>query len=345
MPRKFRLLFLLPLATLLVSALAQAHHGVAGVGAAALDGPGAPVESASSAVLPAGKTLLYAKLDDARFKRGDGSDTEVDYNRYWMLGIGHGVTSWFSAYLFAPYNRKADTDEPPGAATPKFDTKGWADVSVMGQIGFKHEPGQGLKPIPAQESLDDQEDWHFTVFAGASIPTGNPNLKNGAGDIDPGKSTSFGKPAYSVGLTATKQLARTLTFNLEASTIRFRTHRYEPDTANPAGLTVKFGTENRLNGSLSYRMHANPDSRLRIDGVIEAQYLGLARDVENGVAAAATGGKIVYLVPGVRIYKDNMSFAIGIKKPAWTRLNESGQQQGAEGKEKYRLILSASVLF
>jgi len=40
-----------------------------------------------------------------------------------------------------------------------------------------------------------------------------------------------------------------------------------------------------------------------------------------------------------------MSLAIGLKKPAWTRLNESERQQGAEGKEKYRVIVSASVLF
>lgn len=331
---------------LLAAALpAHAHHGVAGVGAAALEGPGSPVESASSAVLPVGKTLLYGKLDDARFKRGDGTDTEVDYNKYWMLGVGHGFTSWFSAYLFAPYNQKADTSEPAGFTTPKFDTKGWADLTVMGQVGFKYDPAQGFRLVPAQESLDDQEDWHFTVFAGTSIPTGNPNLKNSAGDIDPGKSTSFGKPSHSLGLTATKQLTRNLTFNLEASTIRFREHRYDPDMTNPTGLRVKFGTENRLNGSLNYRMFGNPDQRLRIDGVIEAQYLSLGRDIEDGVGANATGGKILYLVPGVRIYKDNMSFAFGIKKPAWTKLNESSQQQGAEGKEKYRLIFSASILF
>jgi hypothetical protein len=332
-------------AVLLSPTLALAHHGVAGVGAAALEGPGAPVESGSSAVLPGGKTLLYAKLDDARFKRGDGTDTEVNYNQYWMLGVGHGVTPWFSAYVFAPYNKKVDNSEPAGAATPKFDTKGWADLSVMGQVGFKYEPGQGFKLVPASESLDDQEDWHFTVSAGTSFPTGNPNLKNRLGDIDAGKSTSFGEHSYSLGFTATKQLTRDLTFNLEASTIRFRTHRYDPDTSNPAGQTVKFGTENRLNGSLSYRMIVNPDQRFRADGVIEAQYLTIGRDIENGVGAQATGGRILYLVPGVRLYKDNMSFAFGYKKAAWTNLNESSQQQGSEGKEKYRLIFSGSVLF
>lgn len=311
---------------------ALAHHGVAGVGAAALEGPGAPVESGSSAVLPEGKTLVYAKLDHARFKTydADPANPEGDRSQFWMLGLGHGFTPWFSAYVFAPYNVKKD--EAGG-----LDSKGWADLSVMGQIGFKYDGG--LKRVPANESLDDMEDWHFTLFGGGTLPTGDANHRLSDGSIDPGKSLGFGKPSYSFGLIATKQLGRDLTFNLEASTIRFQEYTYDD------GNKVKFGSEDRLNGSLAWRAFTNPDSRLRVDGVLEVQYLSLGRDVENGVGAEATGGRIAYLVPGVRLYKDNMSFAIGFKKPAWTRLNESDLQQGAEGKEKYRLIVSASMLF
>ena len=311
---------------------AHAHHGVAGVGAAAVEGPGAPVESASSAVLPEGKTLLYAKLDHARFKTydPDPATPESHHADYWMMGVGHGFTPWFSAYIFAPYHAKLDE-------TGGLDSKGWADISVMGQVGFKYDGG--LKLIPKSESLDDMEDWHFTVFGGGTLPTGNANHRLADGSIDPGKAHGFGKNSWSLGVTATKQLTRDLTFNLEASTIRFREYRYHD------GNQVKFGTENRLNLSLAQRLHTNPDSRFRVDGVLEAQYLGLGRDIENGVGAQATGGRMVYLVPGVRLYKDNMSFAFGFKKPVWTHLNESGLQQGAEGKEKYRLIFSASMMF
>ncbi len=309
---------------------AHAHHGVAGVGAAALEGPGAPVESASSAVLPAGKTLVYGKLDHVKFKTYDPDAAEADLSRFWMLGIGHGVTSWFSAYLFAPYHVKKD--EPGG-----FESKGWADVSVMGQIGFTYD--DGLRLVPANESLDDLEDWHFTVFAGSTLPTGRANHRLSDGSIDPGMSLGFGKPAPTFGITATKQLSRDLTFNLEVSWLRFREFTYAD------GNRVRFGAENRANGSLAWRLHTNPDSRFRADGVLEAQYLRLGRDVENGEAAEATGGRILYLVPGMRLYKDNLSFAFGIKKPVWTRLNEGSLQQGAEGREKYRLIFSASMLF
>lgn len=319
-------------AALLAPTFALAHHGVAGVGAAALEGPGAPVESASSAVLPVGKTLLYVKLDHAKFKTYDSApaNPESDYANYWMVGLGHGFTPWFSAYLFAPYHAKID--EPGG-----LDSKGWADLSVMGQIGFKYDGA--LKLVPANESLDDLEDWHFTVFGGGTLPTGNANHRLADGTIDPGKAHGFGKNSWSFGVTATKQFARDLTFNLEASTIRFREYRYND------GNTMKFGTENRLNLGLAQRLHANPDSRFRLDGVLEAQYLALGRDIENGAPAIATGGKVLYLVPGLRLYKDSLSLAVGLKKPVWTKLNESSDQQGAEGKEKYRLIFSASMLF
>ncbi|MBS1187151.1 MAG: hypothetical protein H6R04_1169 [Burkholderiaceae bacterium] len=328
---------------LFVAPAAYAHHGVAGVGAAALEGPGAPVESASSAVLPEGKVLLYAKLDHARFKSVNPSDTQVNYNQFWMAGVGYGFTPWFSAYAFAPYNRKIDTAEPAGAATPKFNTSGLADMSLMGQIGFKYD--KGFRLVPANESLDDLEDWHFTVYGGGSLPSGNPNLKNREGNIDPGKSTSFGKPDWSVGFTATKMLSSNLTFNTELSTIRFLKYRYRADTAHPNGFDAQFGAEDRLNLGLAYRVYTNPAQKLRVDFSLETQFLKIARDRENGIGQEATGGKILYLLPGIRVYKDNMSFAFGVKKVAWKRLNEDALQQGSEGKEKYRLILSASGIF
>jgi len=47
----------------------------------------------------------------------------------------------------------------------------------------------------------------------------------------------------------------------------------------------------------------------------------------------------------MRAYWHNAGFTLGITKPVWTRLNESNTQQGAEGKEKYRLIFSTSLMF
>ncbi|HJV93131.1 MAG TPA: hypothetical protein VJ572_06600, partial [Azonexus sp.] len=237
-----------------------AHHGVAGVGAAALNGPGAPIEAASSATLPEGKTLALLKIDDAQYKTYDWAAPNAKYSRFWMVGAGVGVTPWFSAYIFAPYHDKVD--EAGG-----FTTRGWADVSVMGQLGFKYD--NGFRLIPANESLDDLEDWHFSLLAGASLPTGEPNRRDRNGDIDPSKSTGFGKPSFNFGLTASKMLTERLTFNLEASTIRFQEYRYTD------GNRLRFGAENRLNAAFAWRGYTNADLKFRLDPVFELQYLDI----------------------------------------------------------------------
>lgn len=316
----------------LLPATVNAHHGVAGLGAAGLQGPGAPIETATSATLPQDTTLLYLKLDHAKFKRFTAvEDGEGDYSQFWMLGLGHGFTPWFSGYVFLPYNVKVD--EGPDA----FNTRGFADVSLFGQIGFTYD--NGFKRVPANESLDDMEDWHFSIFGGSSIPTANPDVRDPAGNIDPGKSMGFGKPSYTLGITATKLLSPRWTSHIEVSGLWFQEHEYAD------GNRTEFGDEQRVNTGMVYRMFTNLDRRVRVDFSLEAQYLGLGRDRTNGVDQVATGGKVVYLLPGVRVYKDRYSFALGVKKPVARRLNENDQQQGAEGKEDYRFIFSASALF
>lgn len=330
LPRSARVLTTLIAGAALAATPAMAHHGVASLGAAALEGPGAPIESATSATLPTGRHLLYLKVDHARYERATrAADGEADYAQFWLLGVGRGFTPWFSGYVFLPYHAKID--ERDG-----FDTRGFADLSVFGQFGFKYD--DGFQRLPASESLDDLEDWRFTLFGGASAPTGDPNLRDRNGNIDPGKSTGFGKPSLTLGLTATKLLAPHLTFNAELSYLRFLEYEYDD------GNRTQFGDERRVNIGLIYRAFAQPARKLRLDASFEMLYLGLGRDRTNGTGDVATGGQILYALPGMRLYYDNMSLAIGIKKPIASNLNEAGQQQGAEGKEDYRLLISASLL-
>ena len=318
----------------LLSSAAQAHHGVATLGAIGLEGPGAPVETSSSATLPQGSWLLSVKVDHAESKKGitppPDDNAEGDFNQYWMLGVGYGFSPWFSGYLVQPYNIKKD--EPDGQ-----DSRGFTDLSVMGVIGFKYD--ERFMLVPANESLDDLMDWHFTLHGGISLPSGDANHRLNDGSIDPGKSLGFGKSSFSYGLTATRQFSENATAVFEAGQIRFQTYEYDNMDR------VKFGTETRLNAALAYRLMTNSETRFRLDGNAELNFLRLGRDVENGFGASATGGDMLYGVIGARLYKDNMSLGLALKKPIWTDLNESSEQQGAEGKEKYRFIASFSALF
>ena len=308
-----------------------AHHGVAGLGVAGIRGPGAPIETATSATLPARKLLLYLKLDRAQYAKFnmDPTEPEADYANYWIGGLGYGFTSWLSGYFFFPYNEKVD--EPGG-----FDTSGFADVGFYLQLGVTWS--EGLHLIPETESLDDLEDWHFTFFGGATAPTGDANLRDDDGNIDPGKSTGFGAPSYALGLTATKMYFERLTLNLELSRNAFIENTYDD------GNRTRFGTEYRVNTALVYRVFTDLDRKLRLDFAFEPQYLNLGRDETNGVGEPATGGQMLYLLPGARFYWKQLSIGLGFKVPVWTDLNEESQQQGGEGTEDYRFIFTFTAL-
>lgn len=330
-------LLLAPLISM-ASPLALAHHGVASLGAAGLEGPGAPIETSSSATLPEGKWLGLIKLDYAKFKTYDPLTVETDYNAYWMAGMGYGFKSWLSGYAFQPYNVKVD--QPGG-----LDSRGPTDLSLALVLGFKYD--DAFMRVPANESLDDLRDWHFTINLGMSLPTGDANHRLDDASIDPGKSLGFGKSSFNFGLTATRQFSDNDTAVFELNQIRFQKYHYEPDVAggNPSGISVRFGSETRANAAWSRRLLSNPETRFRLDGNLELNFLNLGRDVEDSLPAPAGGGNMLYGVLGLRFYKGSTSVGVALKKPIWTRLNEESQQQGSEGKEKYRFITTFSAMF
>jgi hypothetical protein len=310
---------------------ALAHHGVATLGAAGLEGPGAPLETSSSATLPRGGILGYYKLDYARFERYDSRiDDESTYSSFSIFGLGYGIRSWLSAYVFLPYNRKRVEDG-------STDSSGFADMALNAVLGFKYDDGLGL--VPESESLDDLEDWHFTVYGGLTLPTGDPDTRTRNDEIDPGMSLGFGKPVFGAGLTATKLFRERFTWVGETSFLYFQEYKYHD------GNRTRFGSEFRLNSALTYRLLTIPRWKLRLDAQLEANYLRLGRDKSNGSGERATGGHILYLLPGFRAYWRNTSLGIGVKLPTWTNLNEESEQQGAEGREDYRLICTLSVVF
>lgn len=319
------------MAALLAPVTAMGHHGVATTGTAGLEGPGAPVETSSSQTLPEGKSLAYLKLDQVEYETFTSTrDEEMESASFWLYGVGHGFTPALSGYAFLPRHDKVKEDN-------SYNTTGVADVSLMVVYGFKYD--DGLQSVPENESLADREDWHFTVYGGATLPTGDPNTRDADGNIDPGMSLGFGEPSYNAGLTATRQFSPNWTWVGETSYIYFREHRYAD------GQQVQFGDEWRVNSALSARMLTRPESGLRVDANLEAQYLALGRDRVDGQGETATGGDMAYIMPGIRATSGRVSAGLGIKTPVWTELNEEGQQQGGEGKEDYRVLFTVSALF
>ncbi len=326
---KHHLLLVVFLAAL--PATAVAHHGVASLGVAGLEGPGAPVESASSATLPDGAWLFSLKLDYPLFEvYTPERDDESVSNAFWIYGVGQGLTPAWSIYAFVPYTVKKSEDNG-------FNSAGFADIALMAVLGWKLDDGPRL--VPAGESLDDLEDWHFTFYGGATLPTGQENLRDADGGIDPGRSLGFGRPSFMAGWTTTKTVGTRSTLVADVSWIGFQKNEYDD------GQQVKFGTEWRLNTAWTLRVLTDAKRKLRLDTSLEANGLALSRDEVNGVGEEATGGRIIYALPGLRAYIGSSSLGLGWKQPIWTDLNEESLQQGAEGTEKGRFVATWSTLF
>ena len=80
--------------------------------------------------LPAGGVLVFLKLDQARFETyTPARDDEADVNRFWLYGVGYGLTPWLSLYGVLPYNVKVAEDNG-------FNSAGFADPSLLGVVGL-----------------------------------------------------------------------------------------------------------------------------------------------------------------------------------------------------------------
>jgi hypothetical protein len=274
---------------------------------------------------------VSTKLDFARFELKTAErDDEGRSNAFWLFGVGWGFTDWLSGYVFVPFTAKVVEDN-------SYNTAGFTDVSVLVQAGFKWD--EGLRRIPPNESLDDLEDWHFTVYTGGTVPTGDEDVANADGDIDPGMALGFGTPSGMLGANVTKMLGRRSTAVLDVSGIGFLENEYAD------GTETRFGSELRVNLAWAQRLVTSAERRMRFDGILEANFLALGRDRTDGIDEEGTGGAMLYLQPGVRFYRESFSAAVGVKFPVWTDLHEEDLQQGAEGTEEARLQVTLSSLF
>ena len=326
--------FLSPRGPLVMTALlanawpAHAHHGVAAVSIAGPEGPGAAIDTTSAIPLSQRRLLVLLKTEYVPFEHRAFADPENKaYSSFNTLVVGYGVTSWLAAYVFQPFNSKSQ--DTVGTNT------GLGDTSFMLTLGLKYDAG--LKLLPEKESLDDLEDWHFLFSISSTLPVGNVGRKNSQGEyFAPDMQTGFGEPAPGIGLAVLKLLTPNLTFMAEANYQHFFPHRY-------AFTRYTFGGETRVNTAIAWRAVGN--TTFRLDVVGELNGLHLQRDQEENAggrteALTASGGAMVYVGGGVRLFWRSLSAVLGIKRAVLKSLNEAGDQQGSEGLELFRATAS-----
>lgn len=307
----------------LLAAPAWAHHGTAAVSAIGAEGPGAALDTTSPLPLGQGTFLVLGKTEYARFQQRAGLTDQKRYASFNTLAAGYGVTPWLSAFVFQPYNVKAQD----GVGT----NSGLGDTNLMLAASLKWD--DGLQPTPEKESLDDLADWHFGLWAACSLPVGPTTHRDDRGAFyAPDMQTGFRGPSPGAGISAMKQLSTDFTALGEVNYQHFLDQRY-----SEAGSRYQFGAETRANAALVYRLWASGANR--VDLAPELTLLDLQRDREDGVALQASGGNILYGQLGARVTLGSFSLGASVKGAVAKSLHEAADPQGSEGLEDLRAAL------
>lgn len=305
---------------------AAAHHG----GSSLSQGAGTPVETNSPLSLPQGTTIVFTRAELVSFKKfAKDEPNNTDSFNFFQLGVSYGLTDSLSITAILPYNEKNQDNNG--------SFRGIGDAKVFFNLGMNYSGDDGVQlngPDDVAVNLSESNKTYFGLYGGISAPTGQTNKDFGLG-IDRGLQPGFGSLAFTAGASVTKALSPKFTMAADVGYDIFTEHNGD-----------KFGNEFRVNLAGVYRLHSDDDAFVKqLDGVLELNYLQIARDQTAGVPDLGTGGKILYLSPGARFQVGDFNFATLIKFPVSSALNERGIQQGSEGLENYRLIFTASTAF
>lgn len=323
----YRFLFRVSLLLCLLQASSWAHHG----GASISQGPGTPIETNSPLTLPEGSTVIFTRMEYVPFRRFDFAEPNNTRDfQFYQFGVSHGLSDAVSATLILPYNIK--TQDNHGTF------QGLGDAKFLLNAGMNWDPVEGLRINTAEDvaiDIGESEKVYLGVYGGFTAPIGRDDLDKGMG-VDGGLQPGFGSPTFTLGVSAAKALSPNFSITADTSVEVF--------TAKDNG--DKFGNEFRANLAGVWNLHADKEAMFsQVDGVLELNYLRLSRDETGQVPELGTGGGILYLGPGVRAQVGDVNLGAMVKFPIVTGLNERPLQQGAEGLEQFRLILTASTAF
>ncbi|MCF6159060.1 MAG: transporter [wastewater metagenome] len=310
-----------------------AHHG----GVSAAFGPGAPVETASPLALGKGTFLLYEKFEYVPFEHKNHAEPEnINTFTFFNTLIGYGLTDALSIYATLPVAIK--NQDNLGTSS------GLGDLGFIVQYGFKIGERDGIRglysfgPEDSYGELYSLDDIKMSLFAGFTVPSGTTSNRDNSGNtFDMGMQPGFGAPSFNFGFAASKMIIPHLTLTGDTSLTVFTEHN-----------DGKPGNETRFNLAVGYEIFEKKNGFLsRLDIIGESNLLHLTKDQDDQREKDdATGGVILYLSPGLRAtFGEYISIGALIKFPTWQDLNNESEQQGSEGLEKYRAIITCSVSF
>ncbi|MBI2472404.1 MAG: transporter [Planctomycetes bacterium] len=312
---------------------AYAHHG----GVSSAFGPGAPIETASPLALGKGRYLIYEKFEYVPFEqKGHVEPENIDTHTFFNTLVGYGFTDALSVYAGLPFAIK----EQDTLGT----SDGFGDLGLLVQYGFKLGERDGIRglyrygPEDSYGAEYSSDDLKMSVIAGMTVPTGTTSNRDDNGNrFDMGMQPGFAAPSFTVGFSASKMVVPHVTLTGDTSILTFT----ETNDGKP-------GNEVRFNTACGYEIFEKPNGFLsRLDIIGESNFLHLTKDLnEDGEKENDSGGSMLYLSPGLRAtFGKYVSVGALIKIPTWKDLNHESEQQGAEGLEEYRAIVTCSISF
>jgi hypothetical protein len=265
-----------------------------------------------------------------------------DYNLNASLGLAYGVSHHLTLSLELPYVRR---DQLREGAHSHVDGEAVNGVERLGTVA-----GIGDVNLLAKYRLTESEGAGFALIGGIKLPTGSTRRRSpegerletehqpGSGSWDPIFGASASAPLGRVRLTASALY--------QLSTTGAQHTRLGNRLQGGIAISHRFGApepEHHHEERESGEHHHHHDAEVRHDswdGFVELAGEWEGRQRTAGEVEAASGGKWVWLAPGVRFNSAHgWSAAAGVAVPVWQRIRKS------HPNNRYRLMVSLGRAF
>lgn len=298
---------------------ALADHGAAGTGASA----SGPLIGASAATMAKGKAVISLELTWAR--PDNRSDAELaalagrhihahdqDHGEVYQLGLSYGLTDDLTLSASLPYVRRIAIREGAhshvggqaiNSVVDRGDAIGFGDAALLAKWRFTGEHHHG---------------WEAALLAGIKLPTGSTGQVDDLGEtFETEHQPGSGSWDPILGLAATRPLPRgsiDLSVMYQIATRGAQDTRLGDRAQASVGLTWRlWGAPIDYHGG--HHHHDTAEGRPTLDGVIELNGEWEGRQNESGTIDVYSGGKALYLSPGLRLTAGGWSFALGGSVP------------------------------
>jgi hypothetical protein len=319
--------------------------GIGGGGGLSVSGPG----TLDAGHWAAGLRLVYTRPEqrsDAELAALAAAHVHAhnsDYNLNAAAGLAYGVTHHLTVSAQLPYVRRDDLREGT------HEHSGGAALNGIEQLGTVS--GIGDLSLLAKYRFGDGEGAGFALIGGIKLPTGSTHQRSRDGERletehQPG-SGSWDPLLGASAATGVGPLRLTASALYQFSTRGAQTTRLGDRLQGGIALSHRFGPAPHEHGHAHNHHHGDEldeheaePAHSTVDAFVELAGEWEGRQKVDGAVEQASGGKWVYVAPGVRFnHASGWSIGGAVALPVWQRIRASHPDN------RFRLMLSLGRAF